>query len=347
MNKGNSKREILTPRERFGLLVIDEKPDRCNIIPLVTSHAAYVAKMPLKRYYTHGKSMAQAQIAALEEYQYDALGFFSEVGIIAEAMGSEFEYPDDDLPVIKTPVLTKQRLANINIPDPRHDKRLPIYLEAIEYAYATIGDKVPILAYVPAPFTTGMMLSDPNKFLIQTIKQPGTIFEILEISLKVTIEFCYHIINAGGLPIIVDPLASSSVISPRAYKTFALPYEQKLIDFLHRYDLDIILHICGETEPILDLLPDTGADLISLDKVDISLALDRLSNKMRIVGNFSTSAIAFSSPNEIRKKVREMVKKGMLSSKGYIASTGCEVPVRTPIENVKAFINATKEVAWY
>lgn len=342
-----TKHETLTSRERFGLLVIDEIPDRCNIIPLITSHAAQVAKIPLKKYYTNGKSMAQAQIIALEEYRHDAISFFSEVGIIAEAMGSDFDYPENDLPILKTPALTRRSLSSINIPDPQKDKRLPVYLEALEYAYATVGDKIPLLAYVPAPFTTGMMLSDPGKFLIQTIKQPSLITEIMEISLQAAIEFCYHIINAGGLPIIVDPLASSSVISPKAYEEFALPYERKLIDFLHRYDLDIILHICGETEPILDLLPNTGADLISLDKVDISLALDKLSKKMRIVGNFDTSKIAFSSPREIEKEVKEMVRKGMASSKGYIASTGCEVPIRTPIENVKAFINSSKEIAWY
>ena len=37
--------DILTPRERFGLLLIDEKPDRCNAIPLITSHAAKIKGM--------------------------------------------------------------------------------------------------------------------------------------------------------------------------------------------------------------------------------------------------------------------------------------------------------------
>jgi len=347
MNQGNSKREILTPRERFGLLVIDEKPDRCNIIPLVTSHAAHVAGMSLRDYYTKGKSMAQAQIIALEQYQHDAINLFSEVGIIAEAMGSIFEYPENDLPLLKTPFLTQSSLSDIKLPNPQNAKRLPVYLAAIDYAYNAIGDKIPILVYVPAPFTTGMMLSDPNQFLIQTIKQPKLITEIMEISLQAAIEFCYHIINAGGLPVLVDPLASSSVVSPKTYEKFALPYEQRLIDFLHRYDLDIILHICGDTEPILDLFPMTGADLISVDRVDLSLVLEKLSDKIRIVGNFNTSKIAFSSPAEIRQQVGEMLKIGKESPKGYIAATGCEIPITTPVENVKAFIESAKENAWY
>lgn len=340
-------REVLTPRERFGLLVIDEQPDRCNIIPLVTSHAARVKGIKLRDYYTNGESMARAQITAYELYGHDAISIFSEVGIIAEAMGSEFAYPDDDLPVLKNPVLSKVDIEEVAIPKTAKAGRLSLYIEAIEYAYGALGDRVPILAYVPAPFTTGMMLSDPNDFLLQTIRDAPHIKKVMEKSLAAAIEFCYDIIDAGGLPIIVDPLASSSVISPRAYKEFALPYERRLIDFLHRYDLDVILHICGETTPILDLLPDTNADLISLDRVSIANALDKLSRKMRIIGNFDTSNLAFSKPGAINEGVMEMARLGKDAPKGYVVSTGCEVPIQTPVENVKAFMKAAREVAWY
>lgn len=339
--------DILTPRERFSLLVIDEKPDRCNIIPLITSHAATVADIKLKDYYTDGEAMARAQIIALEEYCHDAISIFSEVGIIAEAMGSEFFYPDDDLPVLRVPALTKLVMDQIQIPNSKKDKRLPVYLDAINYTYKAVGDTMPIFAYVPAPFTTGMMLSEPNRFLIDTIKNPDRIRRIMELSLKAAIEFCYEIIDAGALPIIVDPLASSSVISPKTYKEFALPYEKELIKFLHRYDFDVILHICGDTMPILDLLPETGADLISLDQVEIKRIVERLSEKMRIIGNFDTSKLAFATPEEITSDVKNMVKTGKESKKGYIASTGCEVPIKAPVENVKAFIDGAKEVGWY
>ena len=169
----------------------------------------------------------------------------------------------------------------------------------------------------------------------------------MEKALAATIEFCYEIIDAGGLPIIVDPLASSSVISPKTYKEFALPYEQALIKFLHRYDFDVILHICGDTTPILDLLPETGADLVSLDRVDLSLTLEKLSKKLRIIGNFETAKMVFGSPELITQDVKRMVQKGTTAQKGYIASTGCEVPIRSPVENVKTFIRAAKEAGRY
>ncbi len=340
-------KDILTPRERFGMLVIDEKPDRFCVIPLVTSHAATVARMKLKRYYTRGTAMAKAQIAAYEEYGMDAISIFSEVGIIAEAMGSEFIYPDNDLPKLSKPALKKLSLEGIKIPDAKKDGRLPVYLDAIKYAYRAIGDIVPILAYIPAPFTTGTMLCEASDFFINTIRNPDFVKEILELSLKVTIEFCYDVIDAGALPIIVDPSASCSVISPKIYRDFALPYERRLIDFLHRYDFDVILHICGETEPIFDLLPQTGADLISLDKVSISIAIEKLASKMRLIGNYSTSKLAFGSPETINLEVATMVRLAKYAKKGYIAATGCEVPIKAPVENVRAFINAAKESGHY
>ncbi|MBE0432529.1 uroporphyrinogen decarboxylase family protein [candidate division WOR-3 bacterium] len=340
-------KDILTPRERFGLLVIDEKPDRCNVLPLVTSHAATVKGMRLRDYYTDGEKMARAQIAALETYGHDAVSIFSEVGIIAEAMGTEFEYPENDLPIQRKPVLEKCAIDDVECPDPINDGRLPVYMEAIEYAYDALGDRVPILAYVPAPFTTGMMLSNPNKFLIQTIREPEAVGRILDKSLRAAIDLCYHIIDKGGLPLIVDPLASSSVVSPATFRRYALPYERRLVQFLHRYDLDVILHICGDTAPILELLPETRADLISIDQVSLAKTQEVLSGKMRLIGNYDTSKLAFSAAEEIAREVREMVRLGMTTKKGYIAATGCEVPVHAPIPNVMAFVNAAKESGWY
>ena len=339
--------DILTPRERFGLLVIDERPDRCNTIPLITTHAATISDMKLKDYYTNGENMARAQIAAIEKYGHDAISIFSEVGIIAEAMGTEFEYPENDLPIQRIPALEKKSIDDIKIPRPISDGRLPVYLEAIEYAYDAVGDRIPILTYIPAPFTTGMMLSDPNKFLIQTIKEPTHIEAIMEKSLQAAVELCYHSIDAGGLPIIVDPLASSSVISPRTYQKFALPFEKKLIDFLHRYDLDVILHICGDTTPIMDLLLDTGADLISIDRVNMADTIKKLSAEIRVIGNYDTSLLAFSTPDDIATGVEEMIRRSMHAPRGYVAATGCEVPIHAPTENVAAFINTAKEHGWY
>ncbi|MEO0206033.1 MAG: uroporphyrinogen decarboxylase family protein, partial [candidate division WOR-3 bacterium] len=294
-----------------------------------------------------GEKMAKAQIIACELYQHDAISIFSEVGIVAEAMGSEFYYPDNDLPVLRNPALKDNLTDKLIIPNPKREGRLPVYLDAIKYAYKAIGDIIPILAYLPAPFTTGMHLLPPDKFLINTLKNPEEIKIILDAVFEATIKFCFEIINAGALPIIVDPLASGSVISPAVYKEIALVYEQRLVDYLHRYDFDVILHICGDTTTIIDNILYTNADLISLDRVNMARAMEKLSNKMRLIGNFDTGSILLSDPEEIYRTTAIMVEQLKFARKGYIASTGCEVPIKAKRENVLAFIKAAKEKGWY
>ena len=336
-------RDLLTPRERFGLLVIDEPQDRVPVFPLVTGHAARVAGIAVRDYYTDGSAMARAQLAAQELYGIDFISFFSEVGLIAEALGSRYLYPDDDLPVLDRPKWNELAEPDSAVVEPRTDGRLRVYLDAISYAYEARGDTVPILAYIPAPFTTAQQLVDPEAFLVGLLTEPDKVRRLLAYAGRSCISMCRAVIGAGGLPVLVDPLASGSVISADHYREFALPSEAALIRYLHRYDLDIILHICGDTTNIIGLMPETGADLLSIDRIGIGAAVTAAGDRCRIVGNLDTSALLFDRPDDIAVAVTAMVREGRTCPKGYVAATGCEVPVDTPPENVRAFVAAARE----
>jgi len=339
-------KDLLTPRERFGLLVIDEPQDRVPVFPLVTAHAARVAGIPVRDYYTDGAAMARSQLVAQELYGTDFISFFSEVGLIAEALGSRFDYPDDDLPLLTRPKWSGLAELDEAEADPLKDGRLRVYIDAITYAYEARGDTVPILAYVPAPFTTAQQLVDQEAFLLGLLTEPERVHRLLEYATRSVIRFCRAIIGAGGLPILVDPLASGSVISADHYREFALPPEADVIRYLHRYDLDVVLHICGDTGATIGMMPETGADLLSIDRIGLETAIAGAGDRCRIIGNYDTSAILLSDPVTIEREVGAMVTAGCKCPMGFVAATGCEVPVETPPENVRAFVRAAKEVGF-
>jgi uroporphyrinogen decarboxylase len=339
-------RDLLTPRERFGLLVIDEPQDRVPVFPLVTAHAARIAGISVRDYYTDGAAMARSQLVAQETYGIDFISFFSEVGMVAEALGSQFDYPEDDLPLLTRPKWTDLTQADDRVVDPLRDGRLRVYLDAVTYAYEARGDTVPILAYVPAPFTTAQQLVDQEAFLLGLLTEPERVKELLAHAARSTVRFCRAIIGAGGLPILVDPLASGSVISAEHYREFALPSEAEVIRYLHRYDLDVVLHICGDTRATIAMMAETGADLLSIDRIEMADAVAGAGDGCRIIGNYDTSAILLSEPAAIEDAVAEMVRAGRRCPKGFVAATGCEVPVDTPPENVRAFVRAAKEAGF-
>jgi len=339
-------KDLLTPRERFGLLVIDEPQDRVPIFPLVTAHAARVAGIPVREYYTDGAAMARSQLVAQETYGIDFISFFSEVGLVAEALGSQYVYPEDDLPLLTRPKWTDLTKVDDRLVDPVRDGRLRVYLDAVTYAYEARGDTVPILAYVPAPFTTAQQLVDQEAFLLGLLTEPERVKELLAYATRSITRFCRAIIGAGGLPILVDPLASGSVISAEHYREFALPSEAEVIRYLHRYDLDVVLHICGDTRATIAMMAETGADLLSIDRIEMADAVAGAGERCRVIGNYDTSAILLSDPKSIEREVAEMTTAGKKCPKGFVAATGCEVPVDTPTDNVRAFVRAARQAGF-
>ncbi|MEN9978889.1 MAG: uroporphyrinogen decarboxylase family protein [candidate division WOR-3 bacterium] len=347
--------ELLNPRERFGLLVIDEPQDRVPVFPLLTSYAAGFCGVSLRDYYTDGTVMAKCQLRAQDHFQTDFISVFSEVGIIAEGLGSRYYYPESELPVLAQPRWPdlEQALEEIGTAPSlpalfsRGFGRLGVYLDAINYAYEAVADRIPVLAYIPAPFTTAQQLVDPEAFLIGLIENPDAVKHLLDYATRAVIAFSRSIIRAGALPILVDPLASGSVLSPQQYAEFALPYERAVISFWHRYDLDVVLHICGDTTGIIPLIPQTGADLVSIDRIPLERALATVGHQVRLIGNFDTTTLWLATPAEIDSGVEAMVRLGKTCPRGYVCATGCEVPLATPPENLATFVRTAKIAGGY
>jgi len=94
------------------------------------------------------------------------------------------------------------------------------------------------------------------------------------------------------------------------------------------------------------MMAETGADLLSIDRIEIADAVAGAGDRCRIIGNYDTSAILLSDPPTIERAVAEMVMAGRKCPKGFVAATGCEVPVDTPSENVRAFVRSAREVGF-
>ncbi|MCU0723474.1 MAG: uroporphyrinogen decarboxylase family protein, partial [Planctomycetes bacterium] len=329
-------------RECWRLLLIDEPPGRPIAFPLVTSRAAAAGGVSVGRYCADAGAMAASHLAALEAFGVDGASLFTDVGIVAEALGSEFTHPEDDIPSLSRPALGEGRTAR-DLPVPGEGSgRFPVVAKAAALVHDAVGDTVPVFAYVPGPFTTAAMLRGTEEFLTDLVVAPDLARGVLRAAAGAAIPFADALIKAGALPVVVEPLASGSVISPDAFRTFAQPFLRSLIGYLHRFDLDVTLHVCGDTAAMLGLLADTGADLLSLDRADLGEAAAEVGSRCRLVGNVPTEVLLYGTPAEVGAAVEAAVKAGRGTPKGFVASTGCEVPHAAPAENVRAFVEAVR-----
>ncbi len=341
--------EPLNPRQRMSLLLIDEVPDRVVVYPLVTSHAAAIAGFSVRQAVTDGKSMAIAQLAAQRYYKHDALSVFSDVGLIAEALGSKLYFREDDVPVLLQPALEHaEQGQDLCLPDADSlPGRYRVYIEAIEMLQRQVGDILPVMAFIPAPFTTAALLRGTEDFLVDTLLDPESCHQILELSFEAGVELADLCIEAGAIPMLVDPLASASVISPKTFDDFAVPYLKRFSDYLHRYDFDVFLHICGRSEPILNGVRRTGCDLFSCDEVSLEFCRKNIGGEIRIIGNLKPTDLLEETPANIENKVDAILDAAKENPKGFVLSTGCEVPIAASRENLLAFVREGRRRGMY
>jgi MtaA/CmuA family methyltransferase len=165
--------------------------------------------------------------------------------------------------------------------------------------------------------------------------------EFLEIIVEVEIAFARAQIEAGA-DIIGLGDAIASQVSPKMYAEFALPYEQRIFKAVHEAGALARLHICGNTSRIVPQMVDSGADIIDLDwMVDIKSAAECYGEYPVICGNFDPVRIMLQgSPEEVYQATQYCLKNG---GPRLISAAGCEIPDRTPHENLKAQTRAIRE----
>jgi hypothetical protein len=82
------------------------------------------------------------------------------------------------------------------------------------------------------------------------------------------------------------------MLSPRLYRTFAVPYEQRIAACSRELGLPFALHICGKTNRILEDMLLAGADAFEIDyKTGARLAHGVFKDKVTFAGNIDPSGV--------------------------------------------------------
>lgn len=334
----------MTPKERMGAFFTGQPLDCIPTIPLILNWAAPVAGMSVGEHCRDGLKMGQAHVTTWRRFGQDMITIFTDTGVLAEAMGTKLHYLADDAARIDVPVVSEAAdLEKVIDAEPRGDNGMRVYLEAVEHCVAEVGDQVFIGCCFAAPFTTAAGLRGTDVLARDLRRDPGLARELLDRALAVGTRFINACAQAGGVPAIVDPVATGSMLSPKLFGEFALPYLAKQVEAIHATGLPALVHVCGKTHLLLDSLADTGADILSLDIVDLAEARERIGHRATLMGNLRPAqTLLEGSPEQIEAEVIDCLRRAADSPRGFILATGCEVPLRTPIANMDVFMDAAR-----
>ncbi|KKK65702.1 hypothetical protein LCGC14_2971500, partial [marine sediment metagenome] len=144
-----------------------------------------------------------------------------------------------------------------------------------------------------------------------------------------------------------DPSSSASLISPQHFEEFCLPCFRLLCEELHKSDILIYIHICGNSKPILEMMADTGADCIEpldpLGGVDVADAKRRVGGRVALMGGVNTLTLLEGTPPEAVYDESLACCRAGGSQGGYILAAGDMVPDLAPEASVRAMVAAAKD----
>jgi uroporphyrinogen decarboxylase len=342
--------ETMTPKERLSAFRAGKPYDRIPTAIGVGEHAAQLIGVKVSDCHLSSKYMAQAQIAALKIYGQDSVGVgLGHVGV-AEALGSKLAFPDYSTPyVVDFAIKEPGDLDKMEIPDPAKFKRFTIIKEAILLLKEEVGDSVAVGCGIGGPMSTAYSLRGAENLMRDIYQNPEFVHKLLDFSVRSSVPFIEELAKLDVGIGIVDPVSSGSLISPQAFRKFSLPYLKKLIAEITRAAKPPTLHICGNTTKILDDMADTGANALSIDNaVDLEIAKNKVGDKVTISGNVKPAeTMLMGTPAAVEQDVKQCIRKGYNSPKGYILALGCGMPIRTPPANIHALFAAARKYGKY
>jgi len=111
-------------------------------------------------------------------------------------------------------------------------------------------------------------------------------------------------------------------------------------------NLPYALHICGNTDLILEDMLQTGADAFELDyKTDINRIFDLCNQSVTFIGNIDPSGVLrFGTGEMVREKVTGLLHVYQASPR-FIVNAGCAIPPDTPGENIRQLIHTARSNA--
>jgi uroporphyrinogen decarboxylase len=206
-----------------------------------------------------------------------------------------------------------------------------------------VGEEVMVCCCYPAPFSTAAALRGTAAFARDLYKNREMAHQLLTRSAELVDEFARAVADAGGVPALVDPVASGSVISRAAFEEFALPYIERGLATISSLGMPPILHICGRSATIVDLMGGSGAAVISVDQIDLAEAAQKAGSHVCLMGNVRpTETLLEGTPEAVRAEAAACIRAAGGHSGGFILASGCEVPIEAPAQNVHALIEAAR-----
>ena len=284
---------------------------------------------------------AEVTIQPVDILGVDAAIIFSDILVVPEAMGLEYQMIENKGPYFEKTIQTLSDLDKINVPDV--DDTLHYVLEAIKVTKKELNNRVPLIGFAGAPWTIfsymiegqGSKTFSKAKKMLYTDKQLS--HQLLEKITQTTIKYLKAQIKAGAdIVQIFDSWAG--ILSHEQYLEFGMKYVSMICNAINEVPVTVF---AKGAYFVRKEMGELNCNTIGLDwNMDIQKSRELIGKEKTLQGNLDPCML-YSDFDTIKLETSKM-----LSSFGpnrHIANLGHGVYPDMHPDKVRCFVDTVKE----
>jgi [methyl-Co(III) methanol/glycine betaine-specific corrinoid protein]:coenzyme M methyltransferase len=292
--------------------------------------------------HTSAEKMAWSAIHSARLMNFDCVVIPYDMTMESEAMGNTISLYEESEDILYPTIPNKiwSTLDEVVVPDDILERgRLPILKDAIKIIKEE-APELPIGCWQLGPFTQSGQILELDLMLKGVFKQKEKVAHVLDLMTDMIIKIGNYLQESGCDYIVLrEPGVAADLLSPKTFKEFIQP---RLTKILGAWKSPKLLHICGQTEPLLPMMAQCGADGITVDiKCDVRKGREILGPDVLFMGNIDTYTMTCDPKTPVQASIDHI--KDMIDGGVDAVMPGCDLWPDIKEENMKACVDTCHE----
>jgi uroporphyrinogen decarboxylase len=283
---------------------------------------------------------AEVTVQPVDILGVDAAILFSDILVIPEALGLQYEMDEGKGPVFPKAIESRNDLGMLSLADV--ESRLDYVFQTIREIHPRLNQRVPLIGFAGAPWTIFCYMIEGKgsktfqKARAMMMREPELAKQLLDMITDATIIYLKRQIQEGCAMVqLFDSWAG--VLGPSTFAEFSIPYLRKICDAID--EAPITLFGLGASFALEDLTT-LNCNTIGVDwHIQPKVARTRIGKDKTIQGNLDP-AVLYADADVIRKETARMLDG--FGPNRYIANLGHGLYPDINPNHVKIFIETVK-----
>lgn len=324
---------MMTSMQRVLTAIGQQEPDRVPLFLLTTLHGAKELGLSIRDYYSRAQYVAEGQLRLLAKFRSDCLYPFYYASIELEAFGGSTLFIDDGPPNGGGPVIhSGEDIDRLSPPRVADSPGLLRGLETIRLLKERVGDTVPIIGAVIAPFSLPVLQMGFADYIELIYEQPERFARLMAVNQAFCVEWANAQLAAGASAIgYADPLASTTNIPRALYLQTGFPVSRETIG---RIKGPVALHLAsGRGLPIVDEIVASGAALVGVSTLeDLADWKSAVGGRITLLGNLNGIEMRRWTSAQAEAEVKQAITRAGRGGGFILADNHGEIPWQVPDE---------------